>query len=81
MRENINEREEMSKLVQDSTGKPVKVGDRVRFRGQEYTVKGFNVSPHIHNPAMHDFYFEEKQHTTEVATSLSIDLVEGKYNE
>ena len=57
-------------LHQDSTGRPIEVGSRVRFRGQEYTIKAF---PGDHWPLRLEF--EEELHTPEVPTEESVDLV------
>jgi hypothetical protein len=59
----------------DSTGKIVKAGDTVRFRGRHYTVKGFGPS---RGPGHWvNVYFEEEVHVGEQPTEVSIDLVEG----
>ena len=61
-------------MFQDSTGKPIHTGNRVRFRGQEYTIKEFLMGGgHSRIAAIK---FEEDQHTLEVADEWSVDLVE-----
>ena len=57
----------------DSTGKPVSIGDRVRFRGKEYTIKDFTSYGGRHGTATIEFV--EEQHTEETADEISIDLV------
>ncbi len=60
-------------MPQDSTGKPIRIGDRVRFRGKEYTIKGFSYGRGRFNIATVEF--EEPQHTSEVADEISVDFV------
>lgn len=62
--------------VVDSTGKPINVGDRVRFRGELYTIKGFTLGEGRGRIAVIEF--EEEQHVAEVADELSVDLVERR---
>jgi len=57
----------------DSTGKPVKEGDRVRYRGEEYTIKRFLESTGACNTPQIEF--EEEQHVKEIADEISIDLL------
>jgi hypothetical protein len=57
----------------DSTGKVVTEGNRVRFRGQEYTIKRFLETTGACGTSQIEF--EEEQHTEEVADEISIDLI------
>jgi len=57
----------------DSTGKIVTVGNRVRFRGDDYTIKRFLESTGACNTSQIEF--EEEQHVPEVADEISIDLL------
>lgn len=57
----------------DSTGKVVTEGNRVRFRGQKYTIKRFLETRGACGTSQIEF--EEKQHTEEVADEISIDLI------
>ena len=57
----------------DSTGKPVVEGDKVRFRGQEYTIKCFLDTTGACGTSQIEFV--EEQHTTEIADEISIDRV------
>lgn len=57
----------------DSTGKIVKVGDPVKFRGKEYTIKEFLSTKSTGGTSQ--IAFEEKQHTDEIADEVSIDLI------
>jgi hypothetical protein len=62
-------------MNQDSTGKPIFVGDRVRWRGQEYTIKAFKEErdPVFNTPMLE---FEEPLHIdNEKPYEFSIDLV------
>ena len=63
------------KQIEDSTGKPIFVGDRVRFRSKIYTIKEFHPGKGLHGTAQ--ITFVEKQHTPEIADGVSVDLVEG----
>jgi hypothetical protein len=57
----------------DSTGQPIQVGDRVRFRGKVYTIKAFEpASGRLRTATIH---FNEEQHTAEVADEVSVDKV------
>lgn len=57
----------------DSTGKPINIGDRVVFRGEEYTIKNFLLGAGVRGTSQIEF--EEKQHTTEVADEISVDRI------
>jgi len=61
------------KVHYDSTGKIVRIGSRVRFRGKEYTIKEFILNKGVSGTSQ--ILFEEKQHTDEIADELSIDLI------
>lgn len=63
--------------VMDSTGKPINVGDRVKFRGGIYTIKRFMLGNGRAGVATIEF--EEAQNVAEVADELSVDLVERRY--
>ena len=56
----------------DSTGRPIRVGNKVKFRGEHYTIKSF-----LENEAARatQIEFEEPQHTKEVADEWSVDLL------
>ena len=57
----------------DSAGMMIIVGNRVRFRGQEYIIKAFGpVEDHY---GVATIEFEEKCHTTETPHECNIDLV------
>lgn len=60
-------------MHQDSTGKPISVGTRVRFRGEEYTIKEFCMVGRMNVPTI---AFEEECHTTEVPDEISVDRVD-----
>ena len=55
----------------DSTGKVVNEGDKVRFRGEEYTIKCFLESTGACGTSQIEF--NEEQHVAEVADEISID--------
>lgn len=57
----------------DSTGKPIQEGDRVRFRGKEYTIDHFQFGKGAGNTAA--IFFWEKQHTEEIACETSVDRI------
>jgi hypothetical protein len=60
-------------MLLDSTGKPISIGDRVRFRGEEYTIKNFLLGKGIHGTVQIEF--EEKQHTSEIADEINVDRI------
>ncbi len=62
-------------MYQDSTGKPIKVGDRVRFRGQVYTIERFVPGEGSLDTARIVFVESQAQHTDEPADEISVDLV------
>lgn len=55
----------------DSTGILIEVGDRVKFRGEEYTIKCFLKT--LGACGTDQIEFVEEQHTTEVADEVSVD--------
>ncbi len=57
----------------DSTGKPIQVGDKLRFRGQIYTLKAFGLNEEHYGVAT--LIFEEPVHTEEVPNEISVDKV------
>ena len=60
----------------DSTGKPVRIGNRVRFRGQLFTVKNFK--PGKGRAGTSVLVFEEPiTHTDEIPDEVSIDMVDN----
>lgn len=63
-------------MHQDSTGRPIRKGDRVRFRGEEYTIKAFGDA---YGPlGVPTIEFEETEvHTTEVPDEMSVDRIDG----
>lgn len=61
----------------DSAGRPIEVGDRVRFRGQEYTIKRF-LPGEGRGGNIATIEFEEEQHVSEVADEWSVDLIQGR---
>ena len=62
----------------DSTGKPVMIGDRVRFRGQDYTIAEF-INPGEGSCGTSQIRFEEDVHTEEIADEISIDLIQNPH--
>ena len=60
----------------DSTGKLLDVGDPVRWRGQQYTVKDF---PAGDSPRGYPLIeFEEPLHTDEVPDEVAVDLINAR---
>ena len=59
---------------QDSAGRQIRVGDRVSWRGQIYTIKSFG-DP-VGRFGTRTIAFEEPPHTDEVPDEITIDLVE-----
>ena len=60
-------------MYYDSTGKPIQVGNVVKFRGELYTIKEF-ISPR-EGSRFNQILFEEDQHTEEVADEFAVDLI------
>lgn len=64
---------EARKMYFDSTNQPIKEGDKVRFRGREYTIKRFYPGAGILGTAA--ITFNEEQPTAELADEISVDLI------
>jgi len=60
-------------MAKDSTGQPINRGDKVRFRGKEYTIKDFLLNTGTFGTLQIEFV--EKQHTTEIADEISVDRI------
>lgn len=61
-------------MPQDSTGKPISIGDRVRFRGQVYTIKAFR--PGYGRMGTSAIEFEElERHMEEQPDEINVDRV------
>ncbi len=57
----------------DSTGKQISIGDIIRFRGQNYTLKDFGpVEDHY---GVATLIFEEPLHTEEVPHECNVDKI------
>jgi len=63
------------KVHADSTGRQIKLGDKIKFRGQEYTLKGFGPNEPEYDVAT--LIFEEEVHTIEVPHECNVDKVIG----
>ncbi len=63
----------MTKTGQDSAGRSIEVGDKVRFRGQVYTIKSF--TPGAGQFGASKIEFNEPQHTDEEADEIKVDKV------
>ena len=61
-------------MYQDSTGNPIDVGKKVRFRGRSYTIKNF--VPGEGRMGTARIVFEEPQHTDEPADEISVDVID-----
>lgn len=60
-------------MIMDSTGKPIYIGDRVKFRGEEFTIKSFGKRSYR---GMITIEFEEPiTHTEEIPDEFSVDLI------
>lgn len=60
----------------DSTGKQIKPGDRIRFRGEEFTLKAFG--PNEEHYGVATLIFEEEvTHTPEVPHECNVDKIDG----
>ena len=66
---------EVKHVPQDSTGKRIMVGDRVRFRGKEYTIKNFIAAGAGPRSPYQIEFVEDEVHTDETPTEFSVDLV------
>lgn len=63
-------------MPSDSTNKPISEGDKVRFRGQEYTIKEFRPGEGRYGTAAIKFE-EDDVHTDEIPDELSVDRVDN----
>lgn len=61
------------KAYADSTGRQIAIGDKIRFRGSEYTLKDFG--PIEDHYGVATLIFEEEVHTTEVPHECNVDKV------
>lgn len=61
------------KCYADSTGKRLTIGNRVRFRGRDYTLKCFG--PNESHYGVATLIFEEPLHTAEVPHECSVDKI------
>ena len=66
-------------MKQDSTGKDIKVGDLVRWRGQVYQIKEFREGQGRSGTA--SIEFTTPPHTPEVPDEISVDLVTAAVTE
>lgn len=57
----------------DSGGRQIAIGDTIRFRGQNYTLKGFG--PNEEHYGVATLLFEEAVHTDEVPHECNVDKV------
>ena len=59
----------------DSARNPIQVGNKVRFRGQIYTIKEFSdeKGPYFKTPVL--IFEEESIHTDEIPEEAIVDLV------
>ncbi len=57
----------------DSTGRQITIGDTIRFRGQNYTLKSFGPNDKDYDVAT--LIFEEEVHTVEVPHECNVNLV------
>jgi hypothetical protein len=60
---------------QDSAGRPIYVGSRVKFRRQIYTIKGFK--PGQGRLGCAELILDRKPHLAEVSDEISVDLYGG----
>ncbi len=63
---------DMKTTGMDSTGKSIKVGDTVKFRGELYTIRSFGSKTAF---GTHVIEFCEPQHIDEVADEFKVDRV------
>ena len=61
------------KAYADSTGRVIEIGDKIRFRGHEYTLKAFGPNEDFYGVAT--LIFEEPVHTDEVPHECNVDKV------
>jgi hypothetical protein len=65
----------MMREPQDSTGKTIRIGNRVSWRGQIYTIKAFGDGGRHGTRAIE---FEEPLHLSgEIPDEIAVDLVEA----
>ena len=62
------------KVHADSTGRQIEIGDKIKFRSHEYTLKDFGPDPEDW-PGVSSLIFEEEVHTTEVPHECNVDKV------
>ena len=64
----------IERIPMDSTGQPIAVGDKLRFRGKLFTLQGFGPREDVYN--VRTLIFEEPiEHTREVPHECNVDLV------
>lgn len=61
------------KVHADSTGRQIKPGDKIKFRGHDYTLKGFG--PNEEEYGVATLIFEEELQTIEVPHECNVDKV------
>lgn len=61
-------------LVRDSAGKQIRVGNRVRFRGEIYVIADFG--PRTGRLNTWTIVFDRPPHVDEVPDEIGVDLVE-----
>ena len=57
---------------QDSAGRPIYIGSKVRFRGQVYTIKAFHPGG---SHGSNQLSFEEPVHIEETPDEIAVDCV------
>ena len=60
-------------MYEDSTGKPIAIGDKVRWRGQHYTIKAFKKAG---GRGATIIEFEETPHIEETPDEFSVDKLD-----
>lgn len=61
-------------MPQDSSGSPVRIGDRVRWRGEVYTITAFG--DRTGRFGTHTIEFDRPPHLDQTPDELSIDLID-----
>lgn len=61
-------------MPEDSTGRPIQEGDRVRFRGKEYTIKAF-LNLGAGRCGTYQIEFVEPVHTDEIPDEIGVDII------
>ena len=61
-------------MPMDSTGSEIVVGDRVRWRGSIYTIRGFKPGEGRHGTSAIDF--EEPLHRDEIPDEIGVDRID-----